>query len=225
MTLFSIATEGKDALVSFCMEPSRPRDVSLSDVPRCIDNFNPYLADRYGQPAWEPSPATLARLQQFSSPGNVRQLAQMVERHDVFAGSEDDLPEQLFSGSEPAVGVGTLATPARERLLPALPPEAPRAHLRTVSPPTGDRRETRPSGEGNTAEPPTFNLREVRYRTVQAAMAATNNHFGQAAKLLGVAPNTLTKLVAEACPELSLKKTSKRAAIMPLPPQRQTCER
>lgn len=180
--------------VQLVVPPLRERP---EDIPRFIDHFSGHFAARYDQPAWEPSPAALARLQQFSWPGNVRQLAQTVERHYVFGGSDDHLLDQLFSGSEravsePAVGVGTLAAPARER--PA-------------------------------AEPPTFNLREVRNRTVRAAMAATNNHFGEAAKLLGVAPNTLTKLVAEACPELSRKRPSRRAAIVPLASQRRSLER
>jgi len=40
------------------------------------------------------------------------------------------------------------------------------------------RTDQRPAAAGDAIEPPTFNLREVRNRTVRAAMAATNNHIG-----------------------------------------------
>jgi DNA-binding NtrC family response regulator len=150
------------------------------DIPRFIAHFSAYFAARYDQPAWEPRPATLRRLIAFPWPGNVRQLAQAVERHYIFGGDEERLLQSLSADSDPAAARG------------------------------GD-------SEG---EPPTFNLREVRNRTVRAAMAAAGNHFGKAAELLGVSPNTLTKLVGEACPELSRKKRaghSKRHAFSVAP--------
>jgi hypothetical protein len=42
-------------------------------------------------------------------------------------------------------------------------------------------------------------------------MAAAGNRFGKAAALLGVSPNTLTKLVAEACPDLSRKRRARQS--------------
>jgi DNA-binding NtrC family response regulator len=61
-----------------------------------------------------------------------------------------------------------------------------------------------PRGEGRT-----FNLREIRRRTVREALEATHGHLTNAAKLLGVCPNTMTKLVAEACPERSAARPSR----------------
>jgi hypothetical protein len=47
-----------------------------------------------------------------------------------------------------------------------------------------------------------FNLAELRRRTVRRAMAHTGGRRAITARLLGVSPNTLTKLVAEACPAI-----------------------
>jgi DNA-binding NtrC family response regulator len=45
---------------------------------------------------------------------------------------------------------------------------------------------------------------------VRRALAATGGHRGKAAKLLGVSPNTMTKLVAEACPDQAAPRGPRR---------------
>jgi DNA-binding NtrC family response regulator len=45
-----------------------------------------------------------------------------------------------------------------------------------------------------------LHLDELRRLAVRQALAAAEGHRGRAARLLGVSPNTMTKLVAEACP-------------------------
>jgi DNA-binding NtrC family response regulator len=54
------------------------------------------------------------------------------------------------------------------------------------------------------AEPavPLLNLGELRRLAVRQAMRLTNGHRGRAAELLGVSLNTMTRLVAESCPEV-----------------------
>jgi DNA-binding NtrC family response regulator len=49
---------------------------------------------------------------------------------------------------------------------------------------------------------PLLDLIELRRLAVRQALAATNGHRGKAAVLLNVSPNTMTKLIADACPEL-----------------------
>jgi DNA-binding NtrC family response regulator len=195
------------------------------DIPRFIAHFSAYFAARYDQPAWEPQPATLRRLITFPWPGNVRQLAQAVERHYIFGGDEERLLQSLSADSEPAAACpGDSEAEARPLSATAdCPEQSTRSEaLRdAAAQPAGSaaRRATAAASHAET-ELPTFNLREVRNRTVRAAMAAAGNHFGKAAALLGVSPNTLTKLVAEACPELSRKKRaahSKRHAFSVAP--------
>jgi DNA-binding NtrC family response regulator len=110
-------------------------------------------------------------------PGNVRQLAQTIQRLYVFADAADAVLDE-------ALGPAISATPTKQTLSAAA--------TGTAKPPA------------QIPEPPTFNLRELRRRTVRAALDATGGHFARAAKLLGVCPNTMTKLVAEACPERSV---------------------
>ncbi len=187
------------------------------DIPRLISHFAAYFADRHGQALWQPRPTTLARLVSCPWPGNVRQLAQAVERHYVFGVDDGDLLESLAADGPTDCGGDPSAEPTDEAAAPLeasqkAAPE-PAAVLAEVAPddatPDDATRADAPAASAAgpaEAEPPTFNLREVRNRTVRAAMAAAGNHFGKAATLLGVSPNTLTKLVAEACPELSRKK-------------------
>jgi DNA-binding NtrC family response regulator len=132
------------------------------DIPQFIMHFSAYFAGLYDRPPWRPDAATLARLVTHAWPGNVRQLAQTVQRLYVFADSAADVLDDLLG--EP---------PGR----PAAAAELPRVDARE------------------------FDLKEVRRRTVRAALAATNGHLSRAAALLGVCANTMTKLVADACPE------------------------
>jgi DNA-binding NtrC family response regulator len=132
------------------------------DIPQFIMHFSAYFAGLYDRPPWRPDAATLARLVTHAWPGNVRQLAQTVQRLYVFADSAADVLDDLLG-----------APPGR----PAAAAELPRV------------------------DPREFDLKEVRRRTVRAALAATNGHLSRAAALLGVCANTMTKLVADACPE------------------------
>jgi len=59
---------------------------------------------------------------------------------------------------------------------------------------------------------PVFNLDELRKLAVRQALEHTDGHRGQAAALLGVSLNTMTRLVAEACPEIQAKSGRKRAS-------------
>ena len=106
-----------------------------------------------------------ARLVTHAWPGNVRQLAQTVQRLYVFADSAADVLDDLLGG------------PSGRPAAAAAAAELPRV------------------------DPREFDLKEVRRRTVRAALAATNGHLSRAAALLGVCANTMTKLVADACPE------------------------
>jgi transcriptional regulator with GAF, ATPase, and Fis domain len=149
-----------------------------TDIPRFIAHFSSHYAERYGQVPWVPGPDALSRLVAYEWPGNVRQLAQTIQKLYVFADNREAVLDELV-GRQPDHG-----DPRNDTGVIADPPP--------------------PRGEGRT-----FNLREIRRRTVREALEATHGHLTNAAKLLGVCPNTMTKLVAEACPERSAARPSR----------------
>jgi hypothetical protein len=64
---------------------------------------------------------------------------------------------------------------------------------------------------------PVFNLDELRRLAVRQALEFTQGHRGQAATLLGVSLNTMTRLVAESCPDVQSKSGRRRAPSPPRP--------
>lgn len=158
------------------------------DIPAFIEHFGDHYAAQYGRSPWRPGPELLARLVAYAWPGNVRQLVQTIQQLYIFADSADAVLDDLFNKSPPQ-----FSRPAG-----AIPLTATNAR-------GTDEEGQPPQGSG----PPTFNLRELRRRTVRAAIETTHGHLGKAAALLGVCPNTMTKLVAEACPErLAVRRRS-----------------
>jgi DNA-binding NtrC family response regulator len=59
---------------------------------------------------------------------------------------------------------------------------------------------------------PVVNLEELRKLAVRQALSMTDGHKGKAAQMLGVHLNTMTRLVEEAMPELSSRRTKRRKA-------------
>ncbi|MEX0669446.1 MAG: sigma-54 dependent transcriptional regulator [Pirellulales bacterium] len=153
------------------------------DIPRFVAHFSAHYATRYGLPPWVPEPATLARLMAHDWPGNVRQLAQTVQKLYVFGDATETVLDELLG---PPPGRCQLPDGLNE-----LDDGLDNGQANSGSLPDRD------------VEAQTFNLHELRRRTVRKALEATQGHFAKAAKLLGVCPNTMTKLVAEACPERS----------------------
>ncbi|MCE9629723.1 MAG: sigma-54 dependent transcriptional regulator [Planctomycetia bacterium] len=162
--------------VHLVVPPLRDRS---DDIPRFVAHFSAHYAARYGQPPWVPGPATLARFVEHDWPGNVRQLAQTIQKLYVFADTREAVLDEVLG--KPA---------ARER-------------------PPGGTADRGGMPAGPEAAVKTFNLRELRRRTVREALEATEGHFAKAARLLGVCPNTMTKLVAEACPERVAGRTAR----------------
>ena len=159
--------------IELAVPPLRDR---ATDIPLFVDHFRLFFATKFGVEPWQPDSATLARLMRYRWPGNVRQLAQVIER--VYA---LDAPPLLPADADTTtVGGGSLAVP------PTTVPAAFDSPL------------------------PVVNLDELRKLAVRQALAMTNGHKGKAAQLLGVHLNTMTRLVEEAMPEASLRRTGRR---------------
>ena len=165
------------------------------DIPLFIGHFAGHFARLYGRPCWRPGPELLERLIAHPWPGNIRQLAQTIQRMYVFEGREETVLADLFraSAADPAI---------------AGPPG--------VVEPRGDTRAPEsPALPASEPDVPLLNLAELRRLAVRQAMRVTNGHRGRAAELLGVSLNTMTRLVAEACPELPATKAGRKRAVKP----------
>jgi DNA-binding NtrC family response regulator len=175
--------------------PVPPLRERREDIPLFIGHFASHFARLYGRPCWRPEPQVLELLIAHSWPGNVRQLAQTIQRMYVFEGREETVLADLFraSAADPAI---------------AGPPG--------VVVPLGDTRAPE-SAALPASEPdvPVLNLSELRRLAVRHAMRVTNGHRGRAAELLGVSLNTMTRLVAEACPELPSTNVGRKRAVRP----------
>jgi DNA-binding NtrC family response regulator len=131
-------------LVELRMAPLRDR---VGDIPRFINYFSRKFANRYGQPAWQPNPETLAAFCEYAWPGNIRQLSYVIEQAYVLE-------------CEPSLPGKNSSRPANRDL-------------------------------------PFTDLNRLRSAAVTQALRATGGHKGRAARMLGVHPNTMTRLIAQ----------------------------
>jgi DNA-binding NtrC family response regulator len=132
-------------MVEFQVPPLRQR---VDDIPQFVEYFSRKFAARYERPLWKPSADTLREFCEYRWPGNVRQLANIIEQAYVLD-CEPRLPER---------------------------PMTQRAIETTL---------------------PFMDLSQLRRAAVQQALRATRGHKSRAARLLGVHPNTMTRLLAQ----------------------------
>ena len=152
--------------IELAVPPLRER---LADIPLFVEHFARHCSEKFSRPLWEPDAETIARFMRYRWPGNIRQLAQTIERIYAF-GAVPELPDEPPETPEPIAPVNETRPPEVERQLPVL------------------------------------NLDELRRLAVRQALAVTAGHKGQAAQLLGVHLNTMTRFVAEAVPEASRQR-------------------
>src|SRR5215211_289698 len=132
-------------MVEFNVPPLRNR---VDDIPQFVEYFSRKFAARYGRPLWCPSGETLREFCEYRWPGNVRQLANIIEQAYVLD-CEPRLPE--------------------------------RANTQRMA----------------DASLPFMDLGQLRRAAVRQALRATRGHKSRAARLLGVHPNTMTRLLAQ----------------------------
>src|SRR5262245_30631227 len=133
-------------MVEFSVPPLRNR---VDDIPQFIEYFSRKFAARYQRPLWQPTGDTLREFCEYRWPGNIRQLANIIEQAYVL-------------DCEPRL------------------PERPNTQ--------------RPNAETSL---PFMDLGQLRRAAVRQALRATRGHKSRAARLLGVHPNTMTRLLAQ----------------------------
>jgi DNA-binding NtrC family response regulator len=119
----------------------------VEDIPEFIEFFSRRFSAKYNRETWKPSADELTAFCEYSWPGNIRQLAHVIEQAYVL----DCQPSLPTKGKD-------------RRRTPGLP---------------------------------FTNLDRLRRAAVTQALEATRGHKGKAARLLGVHPNTMTRLLAQ----------------------------
>src|SRR5918999_2288576 len=77
-------------MVEFHVPPLRNR---VDDIPSFVDHFSRKFAARYQRPLWKPSGETLRQFCEYHWPGNIRQLANIIEQAYVLD-CEPRLPDR-----------------------------------------------------------------------------------------------------------------------------------
>ncbi len=173
-------------VIHLTIPPLRAR---RDDIPRFVAHFSRHFAALYALPVWQPDAGTLARFVDFAWPGNVRQLAQTIQRVAIFADQVEAILDETFAAATPSPAASAVPAEASS----AAPCDIPSAVHARSAPETS-------AGAGAESLLPVFQLDQLRRLAVRQALEAAEGHRGRAAQLLGVSPNTMTKLVAEACP-------------------------
>jgi len=141
----------------------------LEDIPLLVAHFVEQFAEELGIRPPHAAPETIDHLQRRTWPGNIRELANAVERAVILCRSGQLLPE-AFGPDGPAAGVA----PATSRAEPEF---------------EGDRAG---GSERHRASPEDMlNLKLLEQRAIERALATTGGHRTRAAGLLGISERTL----------------------------------
>lgn len=148
-----------------------------SDIPALARHFAQRAANRFGLPAAQPTTADLNLLLQYNWPGNIRELAAVIDRAAILGNGERlDIATALGSGSpaSPAYAPLAASTPTLYEVIPE-PAPVPRS-----GPPRS------PQSPGT--------LAAAMKEHIERALVATQGRIegrGGTAELLGINPHTL----------------------------------
>ncbi|HEU4587377.1 MAG TPA: sigma-54 dependent transcriptional regulator [Gemmatimonadales bacterium] len=152
----------------------------VEDIPWLVHHFVQGAAGRLGTAMPAVAPETMQLLQQYNWPGNIRELANAIERAVILARDGALLPSH-FIGHLHLQGNETpaAAPPAAAAPVAAAPAAPPASDVPTVP------------GVGGLPDVPVYNLDELERRTIARALVATGGNRTRAAKLLGISERTL----------------------------------
>jgi len=143
----------------------------VDDIPRLVHHFLHRAAESLGVSVAAVAPETVQLLQGYSWPGNIRELANAMERAVILSRNGVLLPSHFIGHlhMEGETTDGMAATVSVSEPLPAIPPSRP---------PASD-------------APKPFNLDEIERLAIDRALVATGGNRTRAAKLLGISERTL----------------------------------
>jgi len=155
------------------------------EIPYFIAHFARWYAERFEMPQWMPEPGVMDRLVRHPWPGNVRELAQLVQRIYIFGDRIDEVIDESLRPPRIAAG---------------------RAEASSAAGPAAA-----------TADPvlPVCNLVELRKIAVRQALRESGGRMAEAAAILGVSRNTMTKIAGEACPDRAARQGLRRPGVKP----------
>ena len=160
-------------MIEVLIPPLRER---AGDIPEFIEYFSAEYARSYRTEPWHPSPQTIADFSAFDWPGNVRQLSHVIEQAYVLQ-MEPQLPTR-YKATVPRDPARSLAGPATGGV------RAPMTAMREIT-------------EQADGKLPFVDLSMLRRCAVRQALEMTGGHKTKAAKMLGVHPNTMTRIIQE----------------------------
>ena len=141
------------------------------DIPRLAHHFLQRAAEHLGTSVPAMAAETMQVLQSYTWPGNIRELANAIERAAILGRNGTLLPSHF---------VGHLDMGGAAAVAMAAPPAASPASPAAPAPPTVA-----------AVDAPVFNLDELEKRAIDRALAATGGNRTRAAKLLGISERTL----------------------------------
>lgn len=89
-----------------------PLRARRQDIPLFIERLSQHFAREFHRPMWRPTPDVLRKMLDHSWPGNVRQLAQTIQRIYIFDDRIDEVLAALFEPSPPPPPFAHVAEPA-----------------------------------------------------------------------------------------------------------------
>jgi DNA-binding NtrC family response regulator len=158
-----------------------------ADIPRLVHHFLQRAAENLGTSVSAVAPETMQLLQSYSWPGNIRELANAMERAVILSRNGTLLPSHFLNH----LHLGGAETPASAPAAAPAPaavsaPAAPAAPAPSYAAPPSVAAAPAPPVEG-----PVFNLDEIERRAIERALQATGGNRTRAAKLLGISERTL----------------------------------
>lgn len=147
----------------------------VEDIPKLVHFFLQRIEEQMGVRVSGVSPDTIAVLQRYAWPGNIRELSNVIERAAILTRGGLLLPESVVGH------IDMDAAPPARTLLPTQAPGTPA----TAPAPTPAPAVATP------AEAAPFDLGEIERIAIDRALVATNGNRTRAAKLLGISERTL----------------------------------
>ena len=160
-------------MIEVLIPPLRER---AGDIPEFMEYFSAEYARSYRTEQWHPSPQTIADFSAFDWPGNVRQLSHVIEQAYVLQ-MEPQLPTR-YKATVQRDPARSLAGPAAGGV------RAPMTAMPEIT-------------EQAAGKLPFVDLSMLRRCAVRQALEMTRGHKTKAAKMLGVHPNTRTRIIQE----------------------------